>query len=106
MASGLCRRFVPKAGRGLGDGVENVVVRQLAVGRQNLLASASGGYGLKDAIQLLWEIILCHIGPNASLTVPVLAALAMPFWLKSLVTTGESGSGHAGAGRGSTSGIN
>jgi hypothetical protein len=41
-----CRGIVPKAGRSLGDGMENVPVRQRAIGRQNVLARATGSYGL------------------------------------------------------------
>jgi hypothetical protein len=32
--------------------MEDVVVGQRMIGRQDLLASASSGYGLKDAVQL------------------------------------------------------
>jgi hypothetical protein len=39
------------AGGGLGHGVENIVVSQTMIGRENLLAGAARSYGPKNAIQ-------------------------------------------------------
>jgi hypothetical protein len=48
------------------------------VGRQNLLARESGGYGLKYAIQLCPKFVRFHNGPSLSVAASLLAALAMP----------------------------
>jgi hypothetical protein len=61
--------------------MENVVVGQCAVPRQNLLAGTTGGDCLKNALQPCPEFFWFHIGPSISVAMPALTALAMPeFW--------------------------
>jgi hypothetical protein len=58
--------------------MEDVVVTEGVVGRENLLARAPGSYGLENAVQLVSQFFWFHITSNLSVHLGMFAAFVMP----------------------------